>query len=66
METTRTAYVERKMSIKTYKKIKLKMLLDDFGFKKKMSEEEIQHFNELTTENDIDRFSRTLLNKYLN
>lgn len=50
---------ERKMSIKTYRKAKIKMLEKDF--KVPLSKEEKDHFNTLETEAAIDRYARTIL-----
>ena len=58
-----TSTSPKKPSLKTYKKIKLKMLKNDFQFR--LTAEEICHLNELTTENDIDRYCHTLFMKYL-
>ena len=63
MEVVRSAHVERKVSLKTYKKTKVKMLQKDFLLK--LSEGEIAHLNALENENDVDRYARSLLNKYL-
>ena len=42
-----------------------KMLLDDFCVWKQMTEEEQTAFERLSTEEEVDRFKRTMLNKYL-
>ena len=63
MQIVRGTYVERKVSLKTYKKTKIKMLTRDFLLK--LSEGEIDHLNALENENDVDRYARSLLNKYL-
>lgn len=50
---------ERKMSIKTYRKAKIKMLEKDF--KIPLTADEKAHFNTLETEAAIDRYARTIL-----
>lgn len=58
----RTAAVpERKMSFKTYKKTKLKMLRRDFCIM--LNEEELAHYDTLTTEVQVDQFCLGILNK---
>lgn len=57
----RTAVVPRKMSIKQYRKMRLKMLTRDFCIK--LEDEEVAHANTLTTESQIDQFYIGILNK---
>lgn len=56
-----SAFNERKMSLKEYRKMKLKMLKRDFMIT--LTEEEIAHANTLTTEVQIDQFCLGILNK---
>lgn len=49
------------MEMKRYKKMKIRMLTEDFRLK--LTEEEINHFNELTSEISIDRYAKELMNK---
>ena len=56
-------YGTKKVSIKTYRKMKIKMLKKDFMIPLKKEEE--NRINELETEAAVDRYARTLLLKYL-
>ena len=51
---------QRKMSFKSYKKMKLRMLQRDFCIK--LTDEELEHANTLTTEAQVDQFCITILN----
>lgn len=48
------------MSVDAYRKYKMRMLNRDFCIG--LTEEEVEHFNSLQTEDTIDRYFRTLLN----
>lgn len=50
----------RKMSFKQYKKAKLKILQRDFCIA--LTQEELNHFAELTTEVQVDQFCLGILN----
>ena len=52
----------RKTSIKSYRKMKLRMLRD---FCVKLSDEEKNHMESLTREIDIDHFYISMMNKYI-
>lgn len=52
----------RPMSLKAYRKMKLKALKSDFRIT--LNEEELQHAETLTTEIQIDQFCISMLNKY--
>ena len=56
----RCAAMPKCTSIKSYRKAKLKMLSRDFLVK--LTEEEIEHANTLTTEAQIDQFCMGILN----
>lgn len=56
-----SVFNERKMSLKEYRKMKLKMLKRDFCIK--LTDEEIAHANTLTTEVQLDQFCLGILNK---
>ena len=56
----RTSPIPRPVSVKTYRKEKLKMLSRDFCIK--LTDEEIAHANELNTIAEIDQFFVTVLN----
>lgn len=51
----------KKMSIKEYRKMKLKMLKNDFLIK--LTDEEIAHAETLTTEVQLDQFALGIINK---
>ena len=51
---------QRKMSIKSYRKMKLKMIEADFCIQ--LTKEEREHANSLTTESALDQFCITILN----
>ena len=51
---------QRKMSFKTYKKMKLKMLQRDFCVQ--LTDAELAHYNTLKTEIQVDKFCVTVLN----
>ena len=51
---------QRKMSLKSYRKMKLKMIEADFCIK--LTDEEREHANSLTTEAALDQFCITILN----
>lgn len=51
---------QRKMSFKSYKKMKLRMLQRDFCIK--LTDEELEHANTLTTEAQVDQFCIGVLN----
>lgn len=51
----------RKVSLKTYIKEKIKMLTDPRGFALKLTDADIQHFNELKTEIAVDNFARKII-----
>ena len=55
-----SVYNQRKMSLKEYRKMKLKMLTRDFRVK--LTDEDIAHANTLTTEAQIDQFFISMLN----
>lgn len=55
-----SAFNERKMSLKEYRKMKLKMLQRDFRIK--LTDEDIAHAETLTTEIQIDQFCLGILN----
>lgn len=57
----RTATVPRKVSIKEYRKMKLKMLKRDFCIT--LTDEEVAHAHTLTTEAALDQFALGILNK---
>ena len=50
---------QRKMSLKAYRKMKLRMLTDDFCIR--LTEEEIAHANELKNEIQIDQFCISMI-----
>lgn len=50
----------RKMSFKTYKKYKLRMLQRDFCIQ--LTEEELAYYETLTTESKVDQFCLGILN----
>ena len=52
---------QRKLSIKEYRKMKLKILQRDFRVK--LTDEEIAHAETLTTETQIDQFCLGILNQ---
>ena len=54
-----SAFNERKMSIKAYKKMKLSMLSD---FCVKLTDEQKEHFDSLKTEIAIDNFCISAIN----
>ena len=62
MVDDRTATVPRKMSLKQYRKMKLRMLQRDFCLP--LTDEDRDHAQTLTTETAIDQFCVTMLNKY--
>ena len=51
------------MSLDRYRNFKMRMLNRDFYIG--LTDEEVEHFNSLQTEEAIDRYFRTLLNNYL-
>ena len=53
---------ERQMSLKAYRKMKLRMLKD---FAIKISEEEMNHAQSLTKEIEIDNFCISMIRKYM-
>lgn len=53
--------IENKISTKAYIKEKIKMLTDPRGFALKLTDEEVQHFNELKTEIAVDNFARKII-----
>ena len=57
-------YGSKKMSIKAYRKMKIKMLEKDFMVP--LTNAEKNHINGLETEAAIDRYARTLLRNHLN
>lgn len=57
-----TATRPRNMSLKAYRKMKLKMLKGDFRIT--ITAEERKHAEELTTEAQIDQFCISMMNKY--
>ena len=59
-----TGYGAKTMSIKTYRKMKIKMLERDF--KIPLNKEEKDHINALETEAAIDRYARTILLNHWN
>lgn len=56
-------YVTRPLTIKDYRKMKIKMLKKEFCFP--LTKEECDHINNLETEIAIDNYCRVLYNKYL-
>ena len=56
----RTATVPRKMSLKQYRKMKLKMLKNDFCVD--LTDEEVAHAHTLKTEAALDQFCMGILN----
>lgn len=56
-------FTDKQVDIKTYRKLKIKMLHDDFYIN--LAEEEKQHINTLKTEIAIDQFCRTLIKRAL-
>ena len=56
----RTATTPRKMSLKEYRKMKLKMLKRDFLIE--LTDEEVARANTLTTEAELDQFCLGILN----
>ena len=56
-----SVFNQRKMSLKEYRKMRLKMLQRDHCIK--LSDEEIAHAHTLTTESQIDQFYVGILNK---
>lgn len=56
----RTAAVPRKVSLKEYRKMKIKMLKKDFCIN--LTDEEIAHANTLKTEAALDQFCLGILN----
>lgn len=58
----RTATKPRNMSLKEYRKMKLKMLRRDFRIT--LTEKELAHAETLTTEIQIDQFCLGMMNKY--
>lgn len=56
----KTAAKPRNMSLKSYRKMKLKMLEKDFCIK--LTEEEEAHAKTLTTETQLDQFALGILN----
>lgn len=59
-----SAFNERKMSLKQYRKTKLKILKNDFRIT--LTDEELAHAETLTTEIQIDQFCLGILNKNWN
>lgn len=57
-----SALNNRPMSIKAYRKYKLKMLKRDFRIT--INEEELAHAETLTTETQLDQFCLAMINKY--
>lgn len=57
-------YGSKKVSIQVYRKMKIKMLEREFMIP--LKPEEKNHINELETEAAIDRYARTILQKYWN
>lgn len=55
-----STFNQRKMSLKEYRKMKLKMLQRDFRIK--LTDEDIAHAETLTTEIQIDQFCLGILN----
>jgi hypothetical protein len=56
-----SAFNERKMSIKEYRKRKIKMLKNDFLIK--LTDAEISHAETLTTETQLDQWALGIINK---
>lgn len=56
-------FMEKQVDIKTYRKMKIKMLHDDFCIN--LADEEKQHINNLKTEIAIDQYCRTLIKRAL-
>lgn len=55
-----SVFVKRKMSIKEYRKMKIKMLKNDFLIK--LSDEEIAYVETLTTEVKLDQWALSIIN----
>lgn len=55
-------YPSKSMSLKSYKKMKIKMLTKEF--KIPMTEAERNHMNELRDEYAVDRFCNSIFDKY--
>ena len=55
-------YGTKNVSIKTYRKQKIKMLEKEFMLS--LTPEEKNHINELETEAAIDRYARTIIKKH--
>ncbi len=53
----------RKMSFKTYKKYKLRMLQKDFCIQ--LTEEDLDYYNTLDTETKVDQFFIAIINNRL-
>ncbi len=53
--------IENKISTRAYIKEKIKMLTDPRGFAIKLTDDDIQHFNELETEIAVDNFARKII-----
>ena len=60
----RTSTKPRNMSLKAYRKMKLKMLKNDFCIK--LTDEELDHAESLKTEIQIDQFCIGVINKRWN
>lgn len=57
----RTAAVPRKVSLKEYRKAKIKMLKRDFLIE--LEDEEVAHAETLTTETQLDQWALGIINK---
>lgn len=55
-----SAFNQRKMSLKEYRKMKLKMLEKDFCIR--LTDEEREHAKTLTTETQLDQFALGIIN----
>ena len=60
---TEVGYMTKGISLPTYKKMKINMLVKDFKFS--LTVEERDHLNQLESELAVDRYCRTLYHKYL-
>ena len=60
IDSQQATQFQRTMSFKTYKKMKLKMLRRDFCIL--LTDDELAHFDTLTTEIQVDQFCLGILN----
>ena len=60
---TTVDFMEKDLDIKTYRKMKIKMLQEDFYIN--LTDEEKKRLNALKTEIAIDQYCRTLIKKAL-